>query len=66
MHPRTLSQARFVKFHNDARGYVRCTVTRKEWRSDFLIVKEVTKPGAPLNAGPSFVVEAGRPGASKV
>ncbi len=52
-----------VKFHNTQRGYVRCTVKAGSWRSDYIVVEDVTKPGAPaLNRG-TFVVEAGKPGA---
>jgi len=52
----------FVKFHNTQRGYVRCTATPKQWKTDFQIVEYVTRPGAPLTTAASFVVEAGRPG----
>jgi alkaline phosphatase D len=55
----------FVKYHSDQRGYVRCTVTPKSWRSDFQIVEEVTKPGGAVATDASFVVESGRPGAVK-
>jgi alkaline phosphatase D len=57
-----LSENPCVKFHNRQRGYVRCTVTPKTWRSDYQIVEEVTKPGGPVVTRASFVVEAGRPG----
>ena len=52
-----------VRFHNKQRGYVRCVVTPKLWRSDFQVVEPVSKPGAPVVTRASFVVEAGRPGA---
>ena len=51
-----------VKFHNAERGYVSCTVTPKQWRSDFRTVEYVTRPGAPINTRASFIVEDGRPG----
>ena len=51
-----------MRFHNDERGYVRCTVTPGSWRSDYVVVEDVTKPGAPALNRASFVVEAGRPG----
>ena len=57
------SENPFVKFHNQQRGYVRCTVSPAEWRSDFVIVEDVTKPGAPAKNLASFVVESGEPGA---
>jgi len=52
-----------VRFHNAQRGYVRCTVTPDHWRSDYVVVEDVTKPGAPAVNRASFVVEAGKPGA---
>jgi alkaline phosphatase D len=55
----------FVKFHNAERGYVRCTVTPTEWRSDYQVVEYVTRPGAPLITRASFVVEDGKPGVQK-
>jgi alkaline phosphatase D len=55
-----LSENPFVKFHNRERGYVRCEVTPKAWRTDFRTVPFVSKPGAPLNTRASFVVEAGQ------
>ncbi len=65
-HERTesiLAENPFVKFHNAERGYVSCTVTPTEWRSDYRVVEFVDKPGAPLVTRRSFVVEAGKPGA---
>lgn len=58
-----LSENPFVKFHNAERGYVRCTVTRKSWQSDFQVVEFVDKPGAPNVTRATFVVERDRPGA---
>ena len=58
-----LAENPFVKFHNLERGYVSCTVTPSEWRSDYRVVEFVDKPGAPLITRRSFVVESGRPGA---
>jgi alkaline phosphatase D len=52
-----------VKFFNENRGYVRCTVTKDLWRSDFQIVEKVSSPGAPMSTRASFVVESGRAGA---
>ncbi len=51
-----------VRFFNNQRGYVRCTVTAKEWRSDYMVVAKVTEPDCPVARAASFVVEAGRPG----
>lgn len=51
----------FLKYHNGERGYVSCTVDKKEWRSDYRTVPYVTRKGAPINTRGSFVVESGRP-----
>ena len=53
----------FVKFFNAERGYVSCTITPKDWRSDYKVVEYIDKPGAPLVNRRSFVVEEGKPGA---
>jgi alkaline phosphatase D len=58
----TLSENPFVKFHNAERGYVTCSVSPKQWRSDFRTVPYVTRPGAPIVTRASYVVEEGRPG----
>jgi alkaline phosphatase D len=55
-----------VHFLNGERGYVRCTVTPKCWRSDFRTVSQIEKPGAPIITRASFVVEAGQAGAQRV
>lgn len=55
----------FVRFHTTERGYVRCTLTAKEWRSDYVAVEDVLKPDGKTLVRASFVVEAGRPGAKK-
>jgi alkaline phosphatase D len=54
-----------VQFFNDERGYVRCTITPKTWRSEFRTVAEVTKPGAPVVTRATYVVEAGKAGAKR-
>jgi alkaline phosphatase D len=52
-----------VRFHNGQRGYVRCTLTPAIWRSDYIVVEDVLKPGGRIATRASFVIEAGRPGA---
>jgi len=54
-----------IKFANRKRGYVRCTLDRGQWRSDFRIVDFVTRPGAPIRTRASFVVEDGVAGAQE-
>lgn len=51
----------FVKFHNDERGYVRCTLTQKEWTSEFQVVNDVTNPGGKATTRATFVVDEGKP-----
>lgn len=51
-----------VRFLNQQRGYVRCTLTRDALRSDFQVVPDVLHPGGAVHTRASFVVEAGRPG----
>jgi alkaline phosphatase D len=62
-HDEILANNPFVRFHNTERGYVRCTVTPYEWRSDYQVVEYIDRPGAPAITRASFVVENGRPGA---
>jgi alkaline phosphatase D len=44
------------------RGYVSCSVSKDAWRSDYMVVPYVTKPGAPIERKARFQVLAGRPG----
>jgi alkaline phosphatase D len=57
-----LSKNPQVKFHNSQRGYVRCTVSPKQWTSDYRIVPFVSTPGAPIQTRASFLIEAGKQG----
>jgi len=57
----TLAENPFVKFYNSERGYVRCTVTPREWKSDYQVLDYVVKPGSPIHTRASFVTEAGKP-----
>jgi alkaline phosphatase D len=56
-----------IKFcDGDRRGYVRCTVTPDQWRTDLRMVTTVSRPDAPSYTFASFVVEDGKPGAHQV
>ena len=59
----TLAENPCVRFYNRQRGYVRCTVTPSAWQSDYIVVENVSQPGAKASNRASFVVEAGRAGA---
>ena len=49
-------------FESRWRGYLRCTVDHRRWRTDLRVVDTVQRPGAPVRTLASFVVEDGRPG----
>lgn len=49
-----------IRYFNGRRGYVRCEVSPKSWRSDYRLIDYVTKPGAPVATKASFIVEPGR------
>ena len=59
-----LSENPGVKFHNQQRGYVRCSVTRSAWTSDYIVMDQVTKPGGKAEVRCSWTVESGKPGAT--
>lgn len=58
----TVAENPHIRFYNNQRGYVRCSVNRREWKTDFRVVPYVKRPGAPVTTRQSFVIEAGRPG----
>jgi alkaline phosphatase D len=60
-----LAENPHVKFHNGQRGYVRCTVTRDRWHTDYRVVPFVSRPGASVETRASLVVENGRPGVTR-
>jgi alkaline phosphatase D len=50
-----------VRWHNTERGYIRCEVTPGSWKSDYMVIDDVLKPGGKTFQRTSFVVEAGSP-----
>ncbi|TWD80890.1 alkaline phosphatase D [Kribbella amoyensis] len=50
-----------LKFFNSQRGYVRVTVDRDKWRSDFRVLPYVSKPDAPISTRATYVVEDRHP-----
>jgi alkaline phosphatase D len=50
-------------FHNNNRGYVRCTVTPDRWLSDYRVVPTVRTRGVAASTLASFAVADGVPGA---
>jgi alkaline phosphatase D len=63
---KVLAENPFVRFHNQQRGYVRCTLTPDQWRTDFRIVEDVTRLGSPIKTRASFIIESGKAGAHQV
>jgi alkaline phosphatase D len=57
-----LAENPHVKFNNGQRGYVRCRVDEREWRTDYRVVPYVSRPGAGMTTRASFTVQNGRPG----
>jgi alkaline phosphatase D len=53
-----------IKYHSARRGYIACIATPKTMRGDFKVLDKVTVRDAPIRAGGSLVVEAGRRGSS--
>jgi len=51
------------KFWDTHRGYVRCALTQKQWRTDFRGIETTQTPSSPISTIASFVVEDGVPGA---
>ncbi|CAN5286281.1 alkaline phosphatase PhoD [soil metagenome] len=52
-----------IGYFNNQRGYVRCDLDRRRWRSDFRVVPYVRRRGAPVRTAASFTIDDGRPGA---
>jgi alkaline phosphatase D len=52
----------WIKFNANRRGYVRCTITRKQYLAEFRTLPYVSRPGAPAQTKAAFVLEDGRAG----
>ena len=57
-----LDPVRYFNWHQ--RGYARCEVTQKEWRTDFRLVESVSEPESPISTASSWRIEVGHPGAT--
>ncbi|MFO1065799.1 MAG: alkaline phosphatase D family protein [Pirellulales bacterium] len=60
-----LAENPFVRFQNNERGYVRCTLNDREWKSDYCVIPKITIPGGERVVRAGFVVEAGKAGAQR-
>ena len=54
-----------IRFYNNQRGYVLCTLTPDQWQSDYRVVEKVSVPNAPVKTHSKFIVENGKPGVQK-
>jgi phosphodiesterase/alkaline phosphatase D-like protein len=52
----------WIKFNANRRGYVRCTITRKQYVAEFRTLPYVSTPGAPAQTKAAFVLQDGQPG----
>ena len=55
-----------VRFHNQQRGYLRCTVTQESWTTDYVVLDRVKKPRGTASVRATFVVKNGDPRAQRV
>ncbi|MFD6691038.1 alkaline phosphatase D family protein [Streptomyces bacillaris] len=56
-----LAENPHIRYHNSQRGYVRCTVTEREWTTDYRVADRVTTPGGTVTTRARLVVQDGRP-----
>ena len=54
-----------LRFFDNHRGYVRCTLERSRLTADFRAVSTVTAPTATVSTTATFVVDDGKPGAHR-
>jgi alkaline phosphatase D len=54
-----------LRFFDNHRGYVRCTLERTRLTADFRAVSTVRKPTATVSTTATFVVDDGKPGAHR-
>jgi len=62
---RYLSEAPQIHFFNAQRGYVRCEVTKNALTADFRVLEKVSVKDMPIKTRASFIVESGKPGATR-
>ena len=53
---RMLARNPNLRFNNDQRGYLVCTVGRDTWQTDFMVVDQVSAPGGKRSKRASFTV----------
>lgn len=60
--PEILAENPHLKFYNNRRGYMLCSITPERWRTDYRVIQYVSRPGAPISTRATFVVVDGNPG----
>lgn len=61
-----LAENSHIKFYNDQRGYVKCSVTPYEYRTEYRVVPYVSQPGASISTRAVFVTKNNVPGAQRI
>lgn len=61
-----LNENPHMKFHNQQRGYQRCTITPEQWETEYRVVPTVLQPGSDVFTRAAVTVESGRPGVAEV
>lgn len=61
-----LAENPHIKWFNNRRGYISCTIDEKQWQSEYRIVDYVSKPGAPVQTPAKFRVMHGKPGIERL
>jgi alkaline phosphatase D len=51
-----LPENQHIRYFTGRRGYIRTRITPDELRADFRVLPYVSRPGAPMRTGASFVV----------
>jgi alkaline phosphatase D len=59
--PAYLANSPQLKFINNQRGYLTCDVSPNEWRTNFMVVDRVSRPGGQLSKRATFAVARGEP-----
>jgi alkaline phosphatase D len=55
-----------LRFFDNHRGYVRCSIERSRLTADFRVVSTVREPTATVSTIASFAIDDGRPGAHRI
>jgi alkaline phosphatase D len=56
---RVMAQNPGVRYHNQQRGYLRCTIDAKAWVTDYVVMDKVTTAGGKATVATSLALEGG-------